>query len=314
MPLTSFLNTFSGDPLERFSEKRKDAPWIAAQRSHADALAVVLLNGTVLSEDAPSSTAAGGGLRLAYAPLAEALAAAPDPEQQLFLGLWKDIPVWGFDLESPAAAAPFAAYGRFEEMRPFAMAAPGGDAAIAGRARGVFEWRRRHRFCANCGSPSRSTDGGWKRECPNCNAEHFPRIDPVTIMLIVRGETCLLGRQPMFPPGMFSALAGFVEPGESIEEACAREVKEESALDALRVTYHSSQPWPFPHSLMIGLICEVADGEAVADPDELEAVRWFTRTEARALLAGEIEGLFCPPPMAIAHQLLKHWALAPPTE
>ena len=144
--------------------------------------------------------------------------------------------------------------------------------------------------------------------CPACGAEHFPRIDPVTIMLIVRGDQCLLGRQPRFPPGMFSALAGFVEPGESIEEACAREVKEESALTALRVTYHSSQPWPMPHSLMIGLIAEVDEGEAVADPDELDEVRWFTRDEARRLLAGELLGLFCPPPMAIAHSLIRAWA------
>lgn len=302
MPLTAFTNTFAGDPLERWSERRKDAAWIAKQLADPNALAVALLNGQVLCESGGAT-----GLRLAYAPIAEALAAAPHVEQRLFLGLWKETPVWAFDFESPASAAPLQAYGAFEEIRPFAMTAPGTDAAIAGRARGVFEWRRRHRFCANCGSPGAVADAGWKRLCPSCGAEHFPKIDPVTIMLIARGDQCLLGRQPRFPPGMFSALAGFVEPGEAIEEACAREVKEESALTALRVTYHSSQPWPMPHSLMIGLICEVDEGAAVADPDELEEVRWFTRDEARRLLAGELPGLFCPPPMAIAHSLIRAW-------
>jgi NAD+ diphosphatase len=302
MALSPISNTFTGDPLERLSEKRGDADWIAQRFADPNALAVPLLNGQILVEDAPS-----GGLRLAYVPLAEAAAAAPDAERRLFLGLWKSVPVWAMDLEGGAAAAPLLSYGRFEEVRPVAMAAPAGEAAIAGRARAVFEWRRRHRFCANCGSPSTAVDGGWKRLCPTCGAEHFPRIDPVTIMLVTRGEHCLLGRQPRFPPGMVSALAGFVEPGESIEEACAREVKEEAALTALRVTYHSSQPWPLPHSLMIGLICEVDEGEAVADPGELDEVRWFSREEAGRLLRGELPGLFCPPPMAIAHQLLKTW-------
>jgi NAD+ diphosphatase len=151
-------------------------------------------------------------------------------------------------------------------------------------------------------------DGGWKRVCPACNAEHFPRTDPVVIMLPVRGERCLVGRQAVWPTGMWSALAGFLEPGESVEEACARELKEEAALETLSVRYHSTQPWPYPNSLMIGLIAEVAEGEATPDQTELEAVRWFTREEARALIAGEIEGAFAPPPLAIAHQLIKAWA------
>src|SRR5690606_15242613 len=126
----------------------------------------------------------------------------------------------------------------------------------------------------------------WKRVCPACRAEHFPRTDPVAIMLATHGERCLLGRQAAWPPGMFSALAGFVEPGESIEEACARELMEEAGLTATTVRYHSTQPWPYPSSLMIGLIAEVDSDEAAPDQTELEAVRWFTKAEARALLAG----------------------------
>jgi NAD+ diphosphatase len=127
-------------------------------------------------------------------------------------------------------------------------------------------------------------------------------------MLAVNGERCLVGRQARFPKGMWSALAGFMEPGESIEEAAARELMEEAGLVATKVIYHSSQPWPYPSSLMIGLIAEVADGEATPDQTELEAVRWFTRAEARDLVAGKIEGAFAPPPSAIAHHLIKTWS------
>jgi NAD+ diphosphatase len=151
-------------------------------------------------------------------------------------------------------------------------------------------------------------EAGWKRICPACRAEHFPRTDPVTIMLPTFGDSCLLGRQAAWPPGRFSTLAGFMEPGESIEAACAREVKEEAGLTVVAVRYHSSQPWPFPCNLMIGLIAEVSDQQAAPDQTELEEVRWFTRPELRRLLRGEIEGLGAPPPWAVAHQLMKAWA------
>ena len=154
-------------------------------------------------------------------------------------------------------------------------------------------------------------DGGWKRACPACKAEHFPRTDPVVIMLAVHGDRCMLGRQEIWPKGMFSALAGFLEPGESIEEACARELEEEAGLKTLSVEYHSTQPWPYPSSLMIGLIAQVASDEATPDQTELSEVRWFTKAEARDVLAGKVEGTFAPGPMAIAHQLLKTWAESP---
>ena len=179
---------------------------------------------------------------------------------------------------------------------------------MAATAKAVFEWRRRHRFCSACGQESQVAEAGWKRTCPACGVEHFPRTDPVVIMLPVNGARCLLGRQAVFPRGMYSALAGFMEPGESIEEACARELSEEAGLHATSVHYHSSQPWPFPASLMIGLIAQVADGEARPDQTELEAVRWFGRDEASALLQGEVTDTFAPPSFAIAHQLIKAWA------
>ena len=217
--------------------------------------------------------------------------------------------MFAVDLDGAAdpADGPLEGLGRFEDLRAIAMRLPKTDAAILATAKQMFEWRRRHKFCASCGQPSEVSDGGWKRVCPACKVEHFPRTDPVVIMLAVHGEKCLLGRQAAWPKGMFSALAGFLEPGESIEEACARELMEEAALRAVKVRYHSTQPWPYPSSLMIGLIAEVEDEEGCPDQTELSEVRWFTRDEARKLLAGEIEGVNAPSRLAIAMQLIKAW-------
>ena len=231
-------------------------------------------------------------------------------ERLLFMGLWKDIAVFALDMEGAIdpADGPLEGLGRFEDLRTIALTLPPADAAILATAKAMFEWRRRHRHCAACGERSEPADGGWKRVCPACKTEHFPRTDPVVIMLLTRGEQCLLGRQAVWPKGMYSALAGFLEPGESIEEACAREVWEEAGLRTRKVRYHSTQPWPWPSSLMIGLIAEVEDGEAAPDQSELEEVRWLSREEARALVRSELPGVFAPGAMAIAHQLIKAWS------
>jgi NAD+ diphosphatase len=303
-----FTNTVAGSPLDRAGDLRRDAQWLAARLADPQALAIALWQGRPLVREQ------AGSLRLAFldASLARHAVGARD-ERMAFLGLQGTTPIFAVELEGAAdpTEAALERLGRFEELRTLAALLPGEEAAIAGCAKSLFDWRLRHRFCSVCGQESEIADGGWKRVCPACSGEHFPRVDPVTIMLPWIGDSCLLGRQASWPKGRMSALAGFLEPGESIEEACAREVKEESGLTVLRVAYHSSQPWPFPSSLMIGLLAEVADGEATPDLTELEEVRWFTRDEIRRMLTdGRWNGISPAPPFAIAHQLLKAWAAA----
>jgi len=181
-------------------------------------------------------------------------------------------------------------------------------AAILGGAKAISHWHARHRFCANCGEPTRIAAAGWRRECPACHAQHFPRTDPVVIMLAVDGERCLLGRQPRFPQKMYSALAGFLEPGETVEEAVRREILEESGLVCDEVRYVASQPWPFPSSLMIGCLARAATRDIVVDGAELEDARWFERDEVAAMFEKRHPlGLVAPNRMAIAHHLLRFW-------
>ncbi|MEO0698318.1 MAG: NAD(+) diphosphatase [Pseudomonadota bacterium] len=184
------------------------------------------------------------------------------------------------------------------------------ELAIYGAAKALVDWHARHHFCANCGASTAIAKGGWQRNCDNCGAQHFPRTDPVTIMLVEHEDKLLLGRQPRFPPRMYSALAGFVEPGETIEEAVAREVWEEVGVRARDVRYLSSQPWPFPSQLMIGCTSVAESVELTIDETELDDARWFTRAEledARAAGRDGNELLIFPQPFAIAHHLITWW-------
>ena len=296
------LNTFAGNPLDRAGELRTTDGWLEEQAERTDALALVFWDGQPLLEDHPN------GPRLTFIDLTHARDLAPDQDQHLFLGLWKEAPVFAVELEGPVdpAEGPVRGLGAFTGMREAAAVLSAADAAMAGGAKSLFDWRRRHGFCANCGTETKSTAGGWKRVCPSCKAEHFPRVDPVTIMLPVYQGRCLLGRQAAWPAGRMSALAGFLEPGETIEEACAREIKEEAGLTVTAVRYHSSQPWPFPSQLMIGLIAEVSDDDATPDQTELEAVAWLTKAEAEAVLAGA-HAIKPPPTFAIARTLIQAW-------
>jgi len=298
------LNTFAGNPLDRAGDLRNDPAWIEAQAGNPDALAMVLWDGQPLVEAGPD------GPRLAWIAMPHARDLVKDRE--LFLGLWKAAPVFAIEFETPAdpADGPVRGLGQFTGIREAAAVLPGAEAAMAGTAKSLFDWRRRHGFCAACGQKNVIANGGWKQICSVDGTEHFPRVDPVTIMLPVytggAEPLCLLGRQAAWPAGRMSALAGFLEPGESIEEGCAREIKEESGLTVTAVRYHSSQPWPFPSQLMIGLIAEVSDDQAAPDETELEEVRWLTRAEAAEVLAGT-HAVKAPPPFAIAHTLIKAW-------
>jgi NAD+ diphosphatase len=293
-------NAFANSPLDRASHLRRDAAWQAKAASAAETLLIPLHKRMPFVTESEGRLAAGwlaSGAQNVFAP------GAP----LLFLGLDPDGAA-RFAFESDDAA-PFEGLGRFEELRAIGPRLDLADVAMLGCAKSMFEWHGRNGFCANCGSPTAIVEAGWKRVCATCGGEHFPRVDPVVIMLPVFGEACFLARQKVWPPGMMSGLAGFLEPGETVEEAVARETAEETALVVNAVRLHSTQPWPIPFAqLMIGAICDVESEAFTIDPHELETGRWFTRQEARALLQGKLEGYFCPPPFAIAHQLLKTWA------
>jgi NAD+ diphosphatase len=177
--------------------------------------------------------------------------------------------------------------------------------SILAQARSILHWHASHGFCAKCGAKSLMADAGYKRVCPSCKTEHFPRTDPVVIMAVRHGDQILLGRQASWPPNMFSALAGFMEPGETIEQAVAREVLEEAGITVGSVSYVTTQPWPFPSSLMIGMIAEAITTEIKLDPAELEDARWFTRADLEMMLAGtHPQGLYASRPQAIAHTVV----------
>jgi NAD+ diphosphatase len=228
-----------------------------------------------------------------------------------FLGLASDAPRLGFGIDQDAAERLKARNDlKVTDLRSIAvqgMIAADHLSPLA-EAKALLGWHARHRFCPNCGAATVLTHGGWRRDCPSCRAEHFPRTDPVVIMLVIAGERCVLGRSRRFAPSMWSCLAGFTEPGETIEEAVRREVAEEVGIGCGRVNYFASQPWPFPSSIMIGCHAEALSDKIVIDRDELEDARWFDREELAVMLARRHpQGLTTPPPVAIAHHIIRSY-------
>ncbi|RYH07405.1 NAD(+) diphosphatase [Tropicimonas sp. IMCC6043] len=196
---------------------------------------------------------------------------------------------------------------RFAELRRIMTQLSPIHAELAATARALIEWHRAHRFCARCGAESAPAQAGWQRDCPACGASHFPRTDPVVIMLITHGNSVLMGRSPQWPEGMYSLLAGFVEPGETVEAAVRREVFEEAGVRVGPVSYLASQPWPFPASLMLGCHSRALGREITIDPKEIEDARWMSREEMLAAQAGDLPGLLPARPGAIARFLLDNW-------
>lgn len=225
-----------------------------------------------------------------------------DEAELLFLGISGEIPLFAPLLRMTEQSNPARTmFALLETM-------PAEDAALWGIARSLIVWHNRNGFCGACGAGTVPIRAGWGRSCTGCGIEHFPRVDPVVIMLAEHDDRVLLGRQPVFPPRRFSALAGFVEPGESIEEAVARELKEEAGVVTTGVRYVSSQPWPFPGQLMIGCIAGAQSDQVQLDPSELEDSIWVDRSGVAAALVGDSDAPFIPPPpFAIAHSLLAHW-------
>lgn len=235
-----------------------------------------------------------------------------DHLEQVLLGHYLDVPVIATLLKAEHAPA-FEADPAFivGDLRAIAtdMLVPEHELGLLAAAKSLLSWHNRHRFCANCGHATTLALAGFRRDCPSCNAQHFPRTDSVAIMLVTRGEKCLLGRSPHFPPGRFSCLAGFIEPGETIETAVRRETFEETGIRVGAVSYLQSQPWPFPSNLMIGMHGEAESEDITIDPTEIEAARWFTRDEVRQMFAGtHPEGFTAPAPVAIAYHLMQKFA------
>jgi NAD+ diphosphatase len=293
---------FAGNPLDRDERHRRDAARLATSlRDAATRILPVWKLAPLVHE--------GSETRLAWATPA-ILEGHPGPEP-VFLGVADGRAHFAVDLSGHAD--PLAEYGwtgaaSFPDLRATVGLLPPGEGGIAAQARHIVDWHARHGFCPGCGERTRVQDGGWSRLCAACGSEHFPRTDPVAIMLVTNGERCLLGRQAGWPLPMMSALAGYVEAGETIEEAVRREVREEAGVQIGAVRYVASQPWPFPASLMIGCEAEALSERIEIDTKELEAADWFTRDEVKAALVAPTQRLGIPPPLAIAHHLIRAWA------
>jgi NAD+ diphosphatase len=289
--------------IERAAELRTDAPALAALENDGRARAYVVGGELVVLK-----RAADIGDPLFTLAETRRLGTAAEI---VFLGLIEGAPRFAVALD-PATAEALKARDGFlvTDLRSIAiqgLVTPEHLPPLA-EAKAMLHWHARHRFCSNCGAATNVVEGGWRRDCPSCRTQHFPRTDPVAIMLPVAGERCVLGRSHRFQPGMWSCLAGFVEPGEAIEDAVRRETREEAGIICGRVSYFASQPWPFPTSLMIGCHAEALSREIVIDRVELDDARWFDREEVAAmLLRRHPDGLSTPPTVAIAYHIIRAW-------
>jgi NAD+ diphosphatase len=296
---------FAGNPLDRVSQRRQDAGWVASLLNDPETRLLPL-------HELKPRVRHASAVALDWQRVPSWRSLIDDGNTLILLGIREGRAYFALDA-SPAEMPPDGDAVAMD-ARSVAPMIDGGEAAILAEARSLIDWHARHRFCARCGAPSVVASGGWVRHCSNCEAHHFPRVDPVVIMLAVSGDRCLLGRGRRRVGARFSCLAGFMEPGETLEEAVRREIQEESGIHIGRVRYLASQPWPFPSSLMMGFLAEALSEQIAIDPEELAEARWFERAEVRAMVERSrsddpIPGAATlPPPLAIGHQIARRWA------
>ena len=291
--MTDDHNVFAGAFVDRSGERRKDPDWLAeALRNDATRFVPVWGERCLVGGDPPAA------ILLERAAIADFVS----EDSVIFLGLFRDQPAFAVPIEG-SNEAPFGELGEFKDLRFLGTVLPPDEANLCAHARGLVLWHEATHYCPRCGSQSLPAAGGNTRRCrnPECNQELFPRTDPAIIVLVKNGERCVLGRQSSWPEGRYSTIAGFVEPGESLEDAVRREVYEETNIRVGAVTYHSSQPWPFPSSLMLGFIAEATSDSIHLNDGELEDARWFSREQ---LQSGDV-GL--PFRISIARRLVDHF-------
>ena len=304
--LASRPNVYSASPLDRIATRREDHDWIAQQLSDPTSLFVpVWRNRSLvrgLDDGAPEAVYIAGAIASSLRMLG-AGASAP----WAFLGTLDEVAVFALDISAAEDPVPLLpeSLGKFVDLRSVGWGVPRPEASVLAHARGLMHWRARHRFCGVCGGVCDVKSSGHVMQCTACEAQHFPRTDPAVIMLVHRGDRALLGHSTRFPRAtMYSTLAGFVEPGETLEEAVRREVFEESGIKVGDVHYHSSQPWPFPGNIMLGFYAEGLTEEITIDTEELKDARWFTRDEMRNC---EQHGFALPRADSIARRLIEDW-------
>jgi NAD+ diphosphatase len=298
---------FTSSPLDRAGDLRSDPNWLNVKRSEPQARFLHLWKLQPLLTGAPDTPEAA----LCFLDSEQSKEAAPAETEDVFLGLDGDAAYFARDvsaLEEPLPQLAFPTH--FREARSALDVLSVEQSGILGQAKALLDWHARHHFCSVCGGQTKSADAGYRRACPACGSSHFPRTDPAVIMLVIEGERCLLARNKRFGVSHnHSALAGFVEPGESIEECVRREVFEEVGIKTGRVHYVASQPWPFPSSMMIGCFAEAESEEIRVDGVEIVSARWVDKnTVLRILAHEEVDGIKLPRPVAIAYHLIETWA------
>jgi len=296
-------NYFSTYFIDRVSDKRRDDEWLAHQLANEATRFIPVWNLKNLLTDE------GDVPQPVYLSPGDVQHLLPMAESTVLLGMTPERTYFAIGLSSAADSPPseLADLGEFQDLRWIASRLDERDIALLAYAQAMTYWHCRHKNCGDCGSPTRSLEGGMLRECTNeaCGQQHFPRTDPAIIVLITYGQRCLLGRKSWWPEGMYSNVSGFVEPGESLEDALVREVREETGVEVVKMTYHSSQPWPFPSSLMLGFTAVAASETIRIDEDELEDAVWFSREELRNRM--QQGTLRLPMPVSISFRMIEEW-------